>query len=72
MFIHWFFGSLCICSTYDNDHTNSFDSDKVCTFIVGPPPFIKVGGGGGRSHLGAGVPKILLEREDNPKKGGLM
>ena len=39
-----------------------------------PPPFIK--GGEDRtfqelSHLG-GVPKILLERGDNPEKGGLM
>ena len=41
-----------------------------------PPPLIKRGGGrGGRtfqklSYLGGGVPKILLERGDNPEKRG--
>ena len=51
--------------------TNVF---KVYQCIVGPPPppLLK----GGRtfqklSHLGgAGVPKMLLERGDNPEKGG--
>ena len=51
-----------------------------CTevIIVGTPlPLFKGGGGGGGgrafqklSHLGGVVSKILLERGDNPEKGG--
>ena len=52
---------------------------KPLIIIAGTPlPFSK-GGGGGRtfqklSHLGGGLPKILLERGDNHEKvgGGVM
>ena len=46
------------------------------SYLDPPPPPKKGGEGEGSrtfkklSHLGGGVPKVLLERRDNPKKGG--
>ena len=42
------------------------------SWIPPPPPLIKGGAGVGpsKNRVTGGVPKILLEREDNPKKVG--